>query len=69
LDTESERLYQSSKVFANQKRKIESAYKKLDNFDEVGGFKRNCDKAETPGNFLEGNAEISATAEKNGRNI
>jgi len=44
-------------------RKNESAYKKLIDFDEVGGFRNYCDKAEACGNFVEGNVEMAATAE------
>ena len=54
---------------ANQLRKVASAYDKLGNFKEIGGYKAFCDKVGTPGVFVDGNAEIAAAADFIGKNI
>jgi len=54
---------------ANQLRNHASVYDKLGNFEEIGGFEAFCDKVGTPGVFVDGNAEIAATADLIGKNI
>ena len=54
---------------ANQLRKVASAYDKLGNFKEIGGYKAFCDKVGTPGVFVDGNAEIAAAADFIGKDI
>ena len=54
---------------ANHMRQYESEYNKYGNFIQVGGFKSYCDRVKKTGVYVEGNAEIAATADFLGRDI
>ena len=50
-------------------RENENVYGKFGNYETFGGYQRYCDMVATPGVYVEGNAEVAATADYIGRHI